>query len=214
MNSGAEGAEFFLRIKNGQFFFTKYMANDDFPEPPRHADSKTPIFIFCQFLGLGHLWGLGVSLGRILGVPSIEPFLGTGGLAMGLYRPPPPPIESPPTQSTTAGGGGTATDVDSEDFPMHMPQLRNRRMREECNCPADLRRISRQSAGALHPRGQPVRVDGDCLPDVDRGLVLRRGPPAGPGGPPPDTAQVGRGCKAEASGAGPHLTLIPCVLPL
>ena len=28
----------------GQFFFTKYMANDDFP-----------IFIFGQFLGLGHL---------------------------------------------------------------------------------------------------------------------------------------------------------------
>ena len=31
----------------------------------------------------------GVSFVRILGVPSIESFLG-GGLARGLYRPPPP----------------------------------------------------------------------------------------------------------------------------
>ena len=37
------------------------------------------IFIFCRFLGLGHLRGPGVSLGRILGVPSIEPLSGRGG---------------------------------------------------------------------------------------------------------------------------------------
>ena len=76
----------------------KDMANDDFSEPPRRTDSKNPIFIFCQFLGLGHLRGLGVSLLRIFGVPSIEPLLG-GGLARGLYRTPPPPasIESPST---------------------------------------------------------------------------------------------------------------------
>ena len=62
------------------------MANDDFSEPPRCADSKNPIFIFCRFLGLGHLRGPGVSLGRILGVLSIEPYLGEGGvLARGLY---------------------------------------------------------------------------------------------------------------------------------
>ena len=72
------------------------MANDDFSEPPRRADSKNPIFIFCRFLGLCHLRGPGVSLGRIFRVPSIEPLLGCGGgLARGLYRPP-PPIESPP----------------------------------------------------------------------------------------------------------------------
>ena len=34
--------------------------------------------IFCRFLGLGHLRGPGVSLGRILGVPSIEPLFGGG----------------------------------------------------------------------------------------------------------------------------------------
>ena len=56
------------------------MANDDFSEPPRRADSKNPIFIFGGFLGLGHLRGPGVSLGRILGVLSIEPFLGEGGV--------------------------------------------------------------------------------------------------------------------------------------
>ena len=72
--------KFFLSIKNGQFFFTKYLANDDFSEPPRRADSKNPIFIFCRFLGPGHFQGPGVSFGRILGVPSIEPFLGEGGV--------------------------------------------------------------------------------------------------------------------------------------
>ena len=70
------------------------MANDDFSEPARRADSKNPISIFCRFFGLGHLRGPGVSLGWILGVLSIEPFLGEGGgLARGLYRP--PPIASP-----------------------------------------------------------------------------------------------------------------------
>ena len=34
---------------------------------PLDADSKNPIFIFCQFLGLGHLRGPGVSFVRILG---------------------------------------------------------------------------------------------------------------------------------------------------
>ena len=56
-------------------FFSKY-ANDNFSEPPRRADSKNPIFIFGRFLGLGRLRGPGVSLVRILGVPSIEPFWG------------------------------------------------------------------------------------------------------------------------------------------
>ena len=52
MNSGAGGAENFLSIQNGQSFFfsfTKYMANDDFFDPPRRADSKNPIFIFGRF---------------------------------------------------------------------------------------------------------------------------------------------------------------------
>ena len=49
-------------------------------------------FIFGRFLGLGHLRGPGVSLGRILGVPSIEPFLGEGGgSSQGLHRPRPSP---------------------------------------------------------------------------------------------------------------------------
>ena len=41
---------------------------------------KIPFLFFCRFLGLAHLRGLGVSLIRILGVPSIEPFLGEGGV--------------------------------------------------------------------------------------------------------------------------------------
>ena len=72
------------------------MANDDFSELLRRADSKNPIFFFSRFLGLGHLQGLGVSLGRIWEVLSIEPFLGEGGgPAGGLHRPPPPGNENP-----------------------------------------------------------------------------------------------------------------------
>ena len=76
-----------LSIKIGRFFFTKYIANDDFSEPPQRADSKNPIFFFSRFLGLGHFRGPGVRLGRILGVLSIELNWGPAG---GLYRPPPP----------------------------------------------------------------------------------------------------------------------------
>ena len=96
MKSGAKGAEKFLSTKIGRFFSIKYMANDDFSEPPRRPDSKNPIFFFSRFLGLGHLQGLGIRLSRILGVLSIEPFVGEGGgPARGLYPPPPPRNENP-----------------------------------------------------------------------------------------------------------------------
>ena len=62
------------------------MANDDFSEPPRPADSKTPIVILCWIMG--HLRGPGVSLGRILGGPSIEPFL-EGSSHRAVSTPPP-----------------------------------------------------------------------------------------------------------------------------
>ena len=42
-----EGAEKFLSIESGQFFWsTKCMANDDYSEPPRRADSKKTVFSF------------------------------------------------------------------------------------------------------------------------------------------------------------------------
>ena len=71
------------------------MANDDFSEPPRRADSKNPFSFFCRISGPGHLRGPGVSLGRILGARQLGPFLG-GGLARGLYRPPPPQLKARP----------------------------------------------------------------------------------------------------------------------
>ena len=70
------------------FFSTKSMANDDFSEPPRRADPKTPIFIFfCRFLGLGHLRGPGV----ILGSASLDP-LGSKKDDPGPDCAPPPPF--------------------------------------------------------------------------------------------------------------------------
>ena len=75
------------------------MANDDFSEPPRRADSKNAISFFSRFLGLGHHQGLGVRLGRILGVLSIEPFLGGGGSGQrALSTPPSPGNENPASQ--------------------------------------------------------------------------------------------------------------------
>ena len=62
---------------------------------------KIPFSFFCRSLGAGHLWGPRVSLGRILGGPSVEPppFLwGGGGPARGLYRHPPPQLKACPPQ--------------------------------------------------------------------------------------------------------------------
>ena len=65
---------------------------------------KIPFSFFADFLGPSHLRGLGVSLGGILGVLSIEPFLGEGeGLARGLYRPPPSSIASPVAPACLVG---------------------------------------------------------------------------------------------------------------
>ena len=89
MKSGAKGAKkIFRALKLVEFFFTKCMSNDYFSEPPRRADSKNPILFSSRFLGLGHLQGLGVKLGRILGILSIEPFLGEGGVPETKTRPP------------------------------------------------------------------------------------------------------------------------------
>ena len=79
------------------FFFTKYVAND-FSEPPRRADSKNPTFVFGRFLGLGHLQGPGVNLGRILGSRQLSPFWGRAGglLPGGSIDPRPTQLKAPP----------------------------------------------------------------------------------------------------------------------
>ena len=51
---------------------------------------KIPFSFFSRFLGLGHLRGPRVSLGRILGVLSIEPFWGRGGSSQGAQSTPAP----------------------------------------------------------------------------------------------------------------------------
>ena len=53
-------------VKN---FFTKYMANDDFSEPPQCADSKNSIFIFFANFWVRVSSGArgGVSLGSLGG---------------------------------------------------------------------------------------------------------------------------------------------------
>ena len=153
MNSGAKGAENFLNIKIGQIFFPKCMANDDVSEPPRRADSKTPIFIFCQFLGLGHLRGPGVSLGRNFGVPSIEPFLGEGGGSSqgALSTPPPPGSESLPASSKV-------------EISFH---------RAGVQIPDTVRAVQECSTATPFPVGKHSRTQ--CNWRSDGVLVLRRG---------------------------------------
>ena len=74
----------------------KYMPHDDFPEPPRRADSKNPIPFLAE-LGSGSPLGPGGQSRKDFTGPSIEPLGGGGG--RGLYRPPPPPeVESLPTK--------------------------------------------------------------------------------------------------------------------
>ena len=66
------------------------MANDDFSEPPRRADSNDPIFIFCRFWVRVTYEAQGSVLVGFWGSRQLSPFWGRGGgLARGLYRPPP-----------------------------------------------------------------------------------------------------------------------------
>ena len=72
-----------------KIFFTKFMANDDFSEPPRRADSANPIFIFADFW----VWVTSEAQGSVSegfwGSCQLSPFWERGGgLVRGLYRPP------------------------------------------------------------------------------------------------------------------------------
>ena len=111
MNSGAEGAETSCSLKMVKFFFTKYMANDDRFEPDALIP-KIHAFI-CQTLGPGHLRGPGVSLGRILGGPSIEPFWGWASSQGAVSTPPPPGVENPPIP----GGSGAWSSPHCPEIP-------------------------------------------------------------------------------------------------
>ena len=99
MKSGAEGAE------NWSIFFSPNIWQMmTFLNPLDALNPKIPFSFFADFLGLGHLRGPGVSLGRILGVLSIEPLFGGGGPAGGLYRPPPPQTKTQRPYPPGVGG--------------------------------------------------------------------------------------------------------------
>ena len=73
----------------GKFFF---LANDNFCEPLHLLIPKIPFSFCCRISGLGHLRGPRISLGRIFGGLSIEPFvLGGGGASQRAVSTPPPP---------------------------------------------------------------------------------------------------------------------------
>ena len=72
---------------------------------PLDALIPKPHFIICRFLGLGHLLGPGVSLGRILGVLLIEPFFfGWGGSGRRALSTPPPRNQSPASPARVERG--------------------------------------------------------------------------------------------------------------
>ena len=80
----------FLSIKIDRFLFTKYMADDDFSEPPRRADSKNPIFIFWVWV-TSEAQG-SVSVG-FWGSRQLSPFLG-GGVSQGALSTPPAQLQA------------------------------------------------------------------------------------------------------------------------
>ena len=83
------------RIKIDQNFFSpNTWQMMTFLNPLDAVIPKIPFSFFVDFWVWVTSEAPEVSLGRILGVLSIEPLLGGGGPATGLYQPP-PPIESP-----------------------------------------------------------------------------------------------------------------------
>ena len=88
MNTGAEN--FLLSINNGQKFFTKYMANDDFLNSLDALIPKIPFSFFADF-GSRSLPRPGgqVSLG-FRGSHKLSPFWGRGGSSHGALLTPPP----------------------------------------------------------------------------------------------------------------------------
>ena len=179
------------------------MANDDFSEPPRRADSKNPIFIFGRFLCLGHLQGLGVNLGRIFGVPSIEPFLGEGGgLARGLYRPRPPQLKARPPKCRChrRSQGSPEMHVRTAALPRcpvrPIPSCPPRAQVVECVM--ELGRVRKMIESAIHQqpdlsillgKGMPVSTYGQAIAEGRGGgggrNVLERPYAVGGGGVPP-----------------------------
>ena len=77
--------------------FAKYMANDDFSEPPRRAGSKSPIFIyFADFWAWVTPGARGsVSIG-FWEARQLSPFLGRGGSSQRALSTPHPPEKRKP----------------------------------------------------------------------------------------------------------------------
>ena len=127
MKSGAQGAENFLCIKNGQNFFppdTWQMMSDSL----NPLDALIPIFIFAKFWVQVTPGAQGsVSVGFWGGGRQLSPFWGGRGVARGLYRPPPPQSQKP--THPFISGAATARGVDfgrgsgDNTFRRHYPNL-------------------------------------------------------------------------------------------
>ena len=72
--------KFFSALKMVKFFFTNYLANDDFSEPPRRTDSKIP---FSFFAG-SRVWVTSEARGSVSvgfwGSRQLSPFWGRRGV--------------------------------------------------------------------------------------------------------------------------------------
>ena len=85
------------------------MANDDFSEPPRHADSKIPFSFFPDFW----VWVTSKARGSVSagfwGSCQLSPFWGGGVLGRRALSNPPPGNENLASQVGVNGGGGGIT---------------------------------------------------------------------------------------------------------
>ena len=95
------------------FCLANCMANDDFSEPPRRADSKNAVFIFFADFWV---WVTSEARGSVLvgfwGARQLSPFFGGGGSSQGALLTPAPSIASPAApvvmHPSTGGRSGPA----------------------------------------------------------------------------------------------------------
>ena len=156
--------KFFSAFKMVKLFFTKSMANDDFSEPPRRADSKNPIFILLPDFGSRSpprpggqspydFWGGGRQLS------SFGFFFSAGGgsLPECCIDLPPPEVETAPTLWTCAPGGVWGCGAS----PHHPVLARLLCARQGAGHPVDDGLGTAQAAGP--PTAQAAGVASRCL---------------------------------------------------
>ena len=215
--------------KSSFFFLAEFnTANDDFSEPPRRADSKTPIFILCRILVRVTSAARGsVSVG-FWGARQLSPFRRGGVWLEGcIHDSPPPAVEGPPTPGApleirrgstplpSTCAAPPAADTRWSRGPLgpavHVPHQMRRRAPPRLHClGTDVRGIAGAGAGGpptdrrSHSDRRPLRRDGPPRPlRPERVSPAGDRPPQPPTpSPPPGAPWVSREVRIGQGGRG------------